>query len=130
MYTEEITNIIKEINPYIDINQDTELIDSGILDSLSIVFLITQIEDRFGVYVDEKLVVPENFKTLEKICEILGKCVKREQIYSILSDICKVIKDGRIHATEEVYLKCYYVNRRGKDYEIWEYILAKYLYKR
>jgi acyl carrier protein len=78
MYTEEITNIIKEINPYIDINQDTELIDSGILDSLSIVFLITQIEDRFGVYVDEKLVVPENFKTLEKICEILGKCVKRE----------------------------------------------------
>ncbi len=78
MYIEELKSIINELNPYIDIDTETELIDSGILDSLSIVFLITQIEYKFEISVDEKLVTPENFRTVAHISEILKKCVTKK----------------------------------------------------
>lgn len=78
MYIEEIQNIIRDINPYIDINENTELIDTGILDSLSILFVITQLEDKFGICIDEKLVLPENFKTVILINEMISKCVRRD----------------------------------------------------
>lgn len=81
MYSREIVEILKEINPYIEIDENTELIESEILDSLSIIYIVTQLEDRFGIYVDEKLVLPENFKTVMDINEMLQKCSSEKRIY-------------------------------------------------
>jgi acyl carrier protein len=53
------------------IKNDTALIESGILDSLSILKLVLFIEDRFGVKVSPEDVVPENFETVEAICSYL-----------------------------------------------------------
>ena len=80
MYINEIIEILKEINPYIDIEEDTELIESEILDSLSTIFLVTQLEDKFGIYVDEKLVLPENFKTVKLINAMLQKCAEQRTV--------------------------------------------------
>lgn len=76
MYIKEIIEIIKEINPYIDIDENTELIESEILDSLSVVYIVTELEDKYGIYVDEKLVLPENFKTATLIGKMLAKCAE------------------------------------------------------
>lgn len=73
-YISIIMNIIEEINPYIDVDEDTELIESGILDSLSIVYVVTQIEDKYDMYINEKEVVPANFRTVSSICNLLLKC--------------------------------------------------------
>ena len=77
MYIEEIIAIIKEINPYIDIDENTELIESEILDSLSVVYIVTELEDKYGIYVDEKLVLPENFKTATLISNMIVKCAEK-----------------------------------------------------
>ncbi len=46
------------------IDPDEMLIDAGILDSLTLLRLITFIEDQFGVMVDDSEVVPDNFRNI------------------------------------------------------------------
>jgi acyl carrier protein len=53
------------------IKEDTALIESGILDSLSILKLVLFLEDRFKVKVSPEDVVPENFETVQAICRYL-----------------------------------------------------------
>jgi acyl carrier protein len=53
------------------IRRDTELIGSGILDSLSILKLAQFLEEKFGVTVIPDDVVNENFETVGAICRFL-----------------------------------------------------------
>jgi len=50
-----------------EVGFDESLIDSGILDSLALVRLITFVEDRFAITVRDDDVVPENFQTIGAI---------------------------------------------------------------
>ena len=53
------------------IKPDTKLIESGILDSLSILRLTIFIEEKLGVKVDADEVVRENFDTIDAICRFV-----------------------------------------------------------
>lgn len=64
---EKILKIIKEIQPYEEINYDTLLICEGILDSLSMAELIVTIEDEFLIDIPEEMIIEENFQTIETI---------------------------------------------------------------
>lgn len=43
------------------------LLDSGIIDSLGILDLVTFIEKEFGVHVSDEELLPENFQTLDAL---------------------------------------------------------------
>ncbi len=49
----------------------TSLIESGILDSLSVLELATFLEQQFGVVVAPEDLIPENFETIDAICRYL-----------------------------------------------------------
>lgn len=70
---EKIKQIIEEINPYIDIQMDTNLFDEGIMDSLAIFALVMQIEDTYGVEVPDDAITKENFETIESIVVFVQK---------------------------------------------------------
>jgi acyl carrier protein len=53
------------------IQNDTELLKSGILDSLSVLKLVFFVEQRFGITVNPDEVVPQNFNTISAICNFL-----------------------------------------------------------
>ena len=62
--------IVDEImvgNQKTKIDPDASLITSGIVDSLALLRLITFLEERFGVTIEDEEVVPENFETLNVI---------------------------------------------------------------
>jgi acyl carrier protein len=73
--------IMKEIAMGTDrpeITQDTKLIESGILDSLSVLKLVTFIEERFKIRVEPDDVVADNFGTLSSISRYVnGKLANR-----------------------------------------------------
>lgn len=50
---------------------DTSLLDSGILDSLSLLRLVVFVEERFGITVGETDLLPENFASVNTICRYL-----------------------------------------------------------
>ena len=72
-YRSIIKEILGEIEPYEEIENDTDLIESQILDSLSIVFLVTQLEDKYNIVIDENKVLPQNFKSINIIAGILNE---------------------------------------------------------
>jgi acyl carrier protein len=49
----------------------TSLLETGVLDSLSMLRLVVFIQERFGIVVDDVDLVPENFDTVDAICAYL-----------------------------------------------------------
>ena len=50
------------------LNNDTPLLESGILDSLALLSLLVFLEKEFNISVDDYEVIPENFNTVNAVC--------------------------------------------------------------
>ena len=50
---------------------ETSLLDSGILDSLSLLRLVVFLEQRFGITMGDADLLPENFASVNAICAYL-----------------------------------------------------------
>lgn len=70
---EELLEILKEIRPDVDFENETELIDEGILDSFDVVSIISEIDDAFGVQIRINELDPENFNSAEAIWSLIEK---------------------------------------------------------
>ena len=71
---EQIINILKTANPYIDdIEIDTQIIDEGIIDSLQFFFIISEIESRFNITIAQEDMTPENFSSVKSINKLFQK---------------------------------------------------------
>ena len=70
---EELLEILKEIRPDVDFENETELIDDGILDSFDVVSIISEIDDAFGVQIRINELDPENFNSAEAIWSLIQK---------------------------------------------------------
>jgi acyl carrier protein len=53
------------------LKNDSPLLASGILDSLSMLKLVLFLEDHFGIVVAAEDVIPEHFETVNTICAYL-----------------------------------------------------------
>lgn len=68
-----LLEILKEIRPDVDFENETELIDDGILDSFDVVSIISEIDDAFGVQIRINELDPENFNSAEAIWNLIQK---------------------------------------------------------
>lgn len=66
-----LIQIIKNINPFDDFNEKTDLIGEGILDSLTLMTFVEQIENKLNVNIPEETIVIENFYNIESIEELI-----------------------------------------------------------
>ena len=57
---ELVLKIVAQICPFVQIGPETELIDSGILTSVDLFDLITELETEFDIRIDEQLIEAEN----------------------------------------------------------------------
>ena len=68
-----ILEILNEIRPEFDFNNDANFIDNGMLDSFDVVTLVTTLDQEFGISIDGTDVLPENFCNISAIMELLTK---------------------------------------------------------
>ena len=64
---EKLMEILMEINPNIDYENEKKLIDGKVLDSFSIVNLVAEISETFDIIISPKYLIPENFNSVEEI---------------------------------------------------------------
>lgn len=64
---ERILALAAETLPQIDFTASDSLVDDGILDSLSIVTLISELSMEFGVVFDMEQLMPENLNSIDAI---------------------------------------------------------------
>ena len=68
---EKLLEILKGIRPDVDFENETALIDDGILDSFDVVSIISELDDAFGVQVRITELDPENFNSAESIWNLV-----------------------------------------------------------
>ena len=68
---EKLLKILTETCPGVDFQQETALIDDGILESLDIVTIVSEIMDEFEVELNVEDLLPENFNSLEAMLELI-----------------------------------------------------------
>ncbi|MCS2954271.1 acyl carrier protein [Bacteroides thetaiotaomicron] len=70
---EKLLEILKDIRPDVDFENEDALIDDGVLDSFDVVSIISEIDDEFGVQVKINELNPENFNSVESIWDMIQK---------------------------------------------------------
>lgn len=70
---EELLKLLKAVRRDVDFENETELIDDGILDSFDVVAIISEIDDTFGVQIRINELDPENFNSAGSIWNLIQK---------------------------------------------------------
>ena len=73
MIRKQIIDILTEVRPEFDFNEETDFIQAGMLDSFDIITLVNTLDETFGISIDGTDVLPENFASVEKIENLLKK---------------------------------------------------------
>lgn len=74
---EELLSILKEFRPDIDFEKQTNLIADGLLDSLDIVNIISEMDSAFDIEIPVEEVTPENFASVQTMWALIQR-VKEE----------------------------------------------------
>jgi acyl carrier protein len=74
--TERIKSFLIEKFPLArkrNVQLDDSLIDSGIVDSLGILDLVSFLEGQFGMQISDEELLPENFQTIKCIADLVKR---------------------------------------------------------
>lgn len=73
---EKLLEILNGIRPDVDFENETALIDDGILDSFDVVAIISEIDDAFDVQIRITELDPDNFNSAEAIWKLVNDLKK------------------------------------------------------
>ena len=68
---EELLEILEDCCPDVDFENETALIDDGLLESLDIVTIVNDIMHHFDVRLSVDDLLPENFNSVEAMLELI-----------------------------------------------------------
>lgn len=55
------------------LNPEDDLLSQGIVDSMGILQLVTHMEETFGIQISDDEIVPENFRTLQALADLVSQ---------------------------------------------------------
>ena len=70
---EKLLAILNELHDDVDFTKETALIDDGILDSLDIVSIVTEIDSEFDVRIPPEEIIPENFNSAQALFDLISR---------------------------------------------------------
>lgn len=70
---QKIIEILKTLHPELDLTSDVRLVDDGVLDSLDIVTLITELNAAFDVAIPAIEILPGNFNSVQALAEMIER---------------------------------------------------------
>ncbi len=70
---ERLLEILEDIQPEVDFETCTTLIDDHYLDSLSIISLVAELEEEFDITIPTVEIIPDNFNSAEKMWEMITR---------------------------------------------------------
>ena len=70
---DELLEILNDIQPGVDFENETHLIDNHLLDSLSVISLVAELEDTFDVTIPAVEIIPDNFNSAEAMMEMIQR---------------------------------------------------------
>lgn len=73
---DELMTLLKGVRADVDFENETALIDDGVLDSFDVVSIISEIDDVFGVQIRVAELDPSNFNSVQAIWDLIQSLKK------------------------------------------------------
>lgn len=70
---ERILKLLEGIQPDIDFENETALIDDSLLESFDVIQIVTSLMDKFDISIDADDIEPENLNSLDAICAMVER---------------------------------------------------------
>lgn len=70
---EKVMEILMDLRPDVDFENETKLIADGVLESFDIMSLVAELEEEFEVKIKPKDLVAENFNSVDAMVSMLQK---------------------------------------------------------
>ncbi len=70
---EKLIMLLNDIQPGVDYETCTDLIDGHHLDSLAIISLVAEIEDEFDITIPSVEIIPENFNSAQQLMLMINR---------------------------------------------------------
>ena len=70
---DKIVSILSEIRPEFDFAASDDFINDGLLDSFDMITLVTELDKTFSISIDGVDIIPENFRSIKTIADLLAK---------------------------------------------------------
>ncbi len=70
---ERILKLLEGIQPDIDFENETALIDDSLLESFDVIQIVTSLMDEFDIFIDADDIEPENLNSLDAICAMVER---------------------------------------------------------
>ena len=70
---EQLLELLEEIRPDVDFENEKQLITDGVLDSFDIVSMVTAMNDEFDIEIEVGNLVPDNFNSIEGMMALIEK---------------------------------------------------------
>ena len=75
---EKLIEILTDLHPDVDFETEESLIDDGILDSMDIISLISEISDEYDVTITAKDIIPDNFNSANALYALIQRLEDEE----------------------------------------------------
>ena len=75
---DEIIEILESLKPGVDYETADNLVDSRVLDSLTILALVPELEDAFDVTIPAVEIIPDNFNSVQAIDALVTRLVEED----------------------------------------------------
>ena len=69
----QLVDIIQSIRPEADFSNASDFLAEGLLDSFDLITLVAALDKEYGISIPGTDIVPENFRNLETIANLLQK---------------------------------------------------------
>lgn len=76
---DEVVEILEELKPGVDYETETGLVSKRILDSLTILALVAELEDNFDITIPAVEIVEPNFDSAEAIAALVERLVDEDE---------------------------------------------------
>ena len=70
---EKVLEILQELRPNVDFENEDSLVDGGVLDSFDIVALVGELNDEFDIEIKPSDLIPANFNSAKAIAALVEK---------------------------------------------------------
>lgn len=73
---DRLLKLLKKVKPEVDFEHSDNFVSKGILDSIDLVAVISEIEAEYGIEIDPNDVEPEYFQSLATMLKLIEKNTK------------------------------------------------------
>jgi acyl carrier protein len=76
---EAIWGILRSIRPDADFENSSNFAEEGLLDSFDIVSVVSALDEHFGINIDGRQILPDNFASIETMTSLVERALAAEK---------------------------------------------------